>query len=46
MTEGMANSIMFCKYWLGFGECIQQDVMLEEELGDDLDMDMEESNVE
>ena len=26
MTEGMANSIMYCKYWLGFEEFCLQDL--------------------
>ena len=26
MTEGMANAIMCCKYWLGFDELCQQDL--------------------
>ena len=29
MTEGMANAIMCCKYWLGFDELCQQDMVLE-----------------
>ena len=29
MTEGMANAIMCCKYWLGFDELPPQDILQE-----------------
>ena len=35
MTEGIANAIMSCKYWLGFDEIIQHDMIVEGTLAED-----------
>ena len=35
MTEGIANAIMSCKYWLGFDEITQQDMNIEGTLAED-----------
>jgi len=44
MTEGMANAIMCCKYWLGFDEFTLLDMILERglaEVGIEEDVDIE-----
>lgn len=46
MTEGMANAIMCCKYWLGFDEFTPLDMVLErglveEGIEEDIDADAE-----
>jgi len=44
MTEGMANAIMCCKYWLGFDEFTPQDMIQEQgiaEEGLEADVDLE-----
>ena len=42
----MANAIMRCKYWLGFNELTQEDVVLEQALAEDClsDVDAEGEN--
>ena len=35
MTEGMANAIMCCKYWLGFEEFAHQDLTPERRLAEE-----------
>ena len=41
MTEGMANSIMCCKYWLGFNdELAHQDMVQERKLAEGLEGDL------
>jgi len=35
MTEGMANAIMCCKYWLGFDEFTPQDMILEQGIAEE-----------
>ena len=40
MTEGMANAIMCCKYWLGFDELCQQDLSQLIEAGEEVEVDI------
>lgn len=40
MTEGMANSIMCCKYWLGFEEFCPQDLSQLIEVGEEVELDI------
>jgi len=49
MTEGMANTIMCCKYWLGFDEFTPLDMILERGLAEERiegDIDIEPSDDE
>ena len=40
ITEGMANVIMCCKYWLGFEEFYQQDLSQLIEAEEELEVDI------
>ena len=51
MTEGMANAIMCCKYWLGFHELpsldsLQECDLTEESMDGDIDIEIGEDDIE